>query len=846
MGDGRVVVSARRTPTRQETVSWLFCFDLNEPNPPAWASVVATVGSMSQFGIRLLESPVLAGAGLYLVTGTGAVARFDPATGAVVWLRRFNVPIRDLRSRAEQWDFTTPAVAEGKVFAVTPDGARVVVLDAETGEERTSVPTGPDTPLGSPQYLLSVPGTSRIVAVGTEVIAFDALDPRTVVWSWPSVRGSAQLGGRVTAVAADGNRGPSVVIPASAATHVVDGLTGKLVLQLETSGNALLLADQLLSADTFALASFMPIQEAERLCRLRLKEDAVGVDPALSLLQLARQSRRGSVAAEAASEAIRRLGISTSQAASEFAPRADGPSQEAAEDLFSLLLEVDAAALATGADAHAIEQSLDLVGAAIGQSQRTALARADRLTRRGSHVDAARELMRLLEASDAMPLLEVDGVLASLDAHALARLSAAAALDGAVVRVVGTQAVQAAQAKPSDLARLRTAARLAHAAGAQDASAQIVGMVRLLSPGGAARLAIECSPRVTQSPPAVDGTPTRVVEFPGRLCATSRSVVVPQDRVFTMQSSQLVLRKPPEFEPVWRANVGAPDPVLIGTSDPIIVWDERSAGYGSAVAIDASTGQERWRTTRTSTLMGRLSPGGDESEPQVVIPGGRSAPLAQVLPAVCGRSLVLTRRDGTMLAIDADRGTTELWKRASDGMAVAEFASDAATVVVGGSDAAGDASPRVLAVDAATGETVVEFELTEGLAPTLGWLRILPGGVLVVGSEDGVQARRLAGGDEEQPMWRVSASDVQGSESAWPAGRWLVVLGRFGQLVAIDAATGRVDRSAFRASEVSSESVRSVEVGGGWIAIVRESSAEFFDMNGHFLGRDVTTGDRSI
>lgn len=845
--DGRVIVAARRTTTRQETATWLFAFDLRTPGAPVWASVVATVGSVLQAGVRGIESPVLAGGSIVLSTGTGAVGRFDAATGSVIWLRRFPVPVRDLRSRQEVWELSTPAVGGGRVVAVTPDGARVVALDFETGQEIEAVPTGPDTPLGSPRFMVGLPGTELMAAVGAGVVAFDPAVLQRPVWSWPAEGGSQPFTGRVTATAVGPHGGPSLAVPAGGVVRVLDARTGGQVLRVDGAGTALVLRDQLVVADGLSLASFMPIEVAERLCRARLAEDS-SVDAALSLLQLARQSRRGAVAAEAAREAVRRLDLAGTGAPGS-APRAiapDDPRAGACEDLLEQLVSVDAAAFATGDDARAVEEALDAIATAIGRLPRAQLARADRLLRRQESTAAAQVLLALLEGDGANELVVVQDVAAARDVHALERLARAAEVDPASRRAVEERVRRVIQTGTAEPRVLRTMARAAFAVREPESVSAAITALRATDPRGAERLAIECRSPEGEAPLAVDGAPSRAVEFPGRLCALARSVRAPRDRVLTMQGTQLIQRRPPEFAPEWRAEIGASDPVIVGIGERIIAWDERGPELGEAVALDARTGAVAWRSAQSGTLFGPLGWAADDPDASVTLGGGRTAPLAQVLPALCGDALVLTRRDGTMVALNGTDGTTVLWTRDAGSVAVAEFAADACTVVAGGAGAEGEGAPRVVAVDAASGATVLEFDVGNGLAPSLQWMRLLPGGLLVVGSDDGVQARRLAGGDETTPAWLADAADVQASEAAWPVGRWLLVLGRFGQTVALDQRTGRVDPAAFRSSEISTEPVRGVEVGGGWVAVIRDSMVEFFDLDGRFLGRDAALGNRSI
>lgn len=839
--DGTLVVAARRVTSRQESVTWLYAFDLAEKGEPLWASVVSSVGSVTQTGLRITETPVLSGGALYIATGTGAVARFDPTTGVAAWIRRFEVPLRNGLARGAAWDLVSPAVAAGRVLALAPDGASVVVLDAETGRELAALPTGPDTHLGQPRYLVGVPGTSMVLSVGSRVVALDASAPEKAAWT-VDIEGStaASLSGRVTVAASNDERGAMVVVPERQATRVVDAATGQVVLTLPCSGNPLLLRDQLLAGSPNDLRSMMPMAEAERLCRARMATDD-SVDAALALVQLARQSRKSDLAAEGAREVIKRLAL----VENERLPELDDRSFQA-NDLLDLLLDLDAMGIASGEHEAAITAAIERAAAAVGRTGRSSIARAERLLRKGAAAESAVLLAELAMQPDEAALVEIDGVTARLEVHALARLRQAAQAGEparqAVARVVTRRLAELGTANDS-VDALRPLLRVAVAAGAAEEAKAVLARLRAVDDGAADRLAFESGGARRPAPPALEGAPARVVEFPGRLCIVPRSIQAPTDRVLTMQGTKLVLRKPPEFAPVWTAEVGAPDPLVAGIGDRVVVWDERVVGTGVARAFDAATGAESWVTEPSRTLLGERDP---EAPMEMVLPGGRAASPAQVVPAVVGDTLLLTRRDGAVMALDLADGKTSRWTRASDDLAVAEFETTPTAVVIGGSNVGGDAVPRVLALDARTGAELLSLELGEGLAPTLDWIRTTPQGVLLVGSEAGVQAHRLGGGDESLPMWLVDIPDTQGSEGAWVVGDWLIVQGRFGQLVAIQISTGRLDPSAFRTLDSSTEPVRGVEHGDGWAAVVRESSVEFYSTDGAFLGRDVSEGEGTV
>jgi len=116
----------------------------------------------------------------------------------------------------------------------------------------------------------------------------------------------------------------------------------------------------------------------------------------------------------------------------------------------------------------------------------------------------------------------------------------------------------------------------------------------------------------------------------------------------------------------------------------------------------------------------------------------------------------------------------------------------------------------------------------------------------VIGTDQGIEARRLAGGDEHSPCWSIDAAECRSSARAWDAGRWLVVLDRFDGLVAVDAWTGRLAPDAFATSgPPATAPVREFLRGDGWFATLRDDRADLFSPDGAHLGRDAPGGDRS-
>jgi outer membrane protein assembly factor BamB len=851
--DGRVVISARRHSAQFESSSWLFCFSIQDPTLPLWSYSLATAGSELRTAVRVHDSPLLFQDSIFVATGTGVVGRVDAFTGVPRWLRTVQVPQQPHSRDAPSWNVCTPAVACGRVFAVAPDGKSVMVLDADSGRLLSELGTGPDSGWGSPQYMTGVAGSTVVAAVGESVAALDAAQPRSPLWTWKT---DLPLSGRVMLVPASASRPNAVLIPGAQHTHLVEARTGTTLAQWPSRGNPYMSADQFASAGATSMTSFMELERALALCRAKLAADPTP-HAVLPLLEIARLARLSTVAAEGAREFSTRMEL-------------DGSVQTAPPPVLlaglNLLLELDAAGFLTGQDAQDVERVLDAAAVAAGRSSRSALARAERLMRRGEHQQAARELaVMLMEPSDS-GLVRVNGVDASQDAHALTRLERAVAAETAAAGGVAAAAVAVAMSgadlakgglasSPAELQstcdRLRRAARVAHAVKDGDATTKLLAALNHLDPSMSRRLGAEFTAAPPVSVGTLDGPGVRSLEFPGTLCRLAPGAQASASEFLTVQGDSIALRRLPEFAQSWRAAFGAGAPWLVEQGDRIVLWVQRPDGLGTALSVSPKDGTLIWQTPPAKQLLGPLREGpsgSEDSSSTVTLPDGQVVPLDQVLPVYCNNALVLVRRDGAMVALDAPSGTTQLWSRTSGAEDVAEVQHDGSSVVVATTerDQSFAVRPRVQAIDARTGQSLLSVEISGGVSPELQWMQLVPGGLLVLGSDMGIEARRLAGGDELHPYWQIQTPDVQYSTHAWGCGPWLLVQTMRNEILAVHISTGRVDPAAFRVADAPLEAVRQVVQGEGWVALVRGSGADFFSSTGQFLGRDVLLADRSI
>jgi len=857
--DGRVIIAARRTSPRLETVSWLLALDLEQPSPASWARVIATSGSARMGGSRSADAPVLAGGVLYLSTSTGAVAAVDPWDGLVRWVRRFPVPVRDVATATGPFDVLTPAVVGDRVFTVSPDHSRILALDCRSGALVAEVPTGADGGLGAPSYLVGDEASGLVLAVGSRVACFSASAPQATRWSLPAADASmdAEVHGRVQFARTADPLAPVVLTADQSDIVIRDARDGKERMRLAGAGNsnAILVGNQLLAAGTTKLSGWMPSAEAERIIRGRMAATPTA-DAAMALVHLARQIRSGPLAAEGAAECVRRVAALPADAAER-------------SELLELLLALDAMDLASGAERRALDAAVDQAAVLADSPLRGGFARADRALRRRDPVAAAR--IAVATAMDAAGgRLPIPGASLSADAEARRIVIAATAADPRAMEGV-QEAVAAAVSKASGDARariLRSAARLGIGtrAGADALSALTSAASGVPARVDAARLVRECGALVPPSPasqeflrsldprwgptlvqgsapapPRIEGGARRIVEFPGRLPRLLHNAGSMPGGVLTVQGTELVLRKPPSFAPQWRVPIGTADCSVLATQPSILVCDDGPGGTGAISSISPE-GAVRWKTR---AVVPDPASGADPDliSGDVVDPvDARQGPA--VVPILTAPVVATLRRDGSVTAFGTDRGL-ELWSRPGDGGVPVMWTHEALAIIVAGEvdDGSGPVI-QISVLDPVDGHVVRSWAL-EGVTE-LRWLHVVDGGLLVAGTDVGIEARRLAGGDESAPYWSIDAVDARASTRGWHVGRWLLVLDRSDALLAIDAWTGRVTPGAFAPSGVVAQSpVRQIAVGEGWIAAVRDSHADYFSLQGAHLGRDAPGSERA-
>ena len=96
------------------------------------------------------------------------------------------------------------AVCTRGLVTVTPSGDAVQLLDAATGKELESMPTGTGTTWGKPRYFLADRSGERIYSIGDGLVAFASSDLHTPLWRLSSELSGAGAENEAILAAAQG------------------------------------------------------------------------------------------------------------------------------------------------------------------------------------------------------------------------------------------------------------------------------------------------------------------------------------------------------------------------------------------------------------------------------------------------------------------------------------------------------------------------------------------------------------------------------------------------------------------------------------------------------------------
>lgn len=322
--EGVAMVRMSKSIARQRLQSvYLIGIDI-ETGEQLWTRVLGSAGSLPYDRDPGAISGTVAAEGIvFHADAIGFISAIDTASGLVRWARRTGKLVGRRTDVTPTWAAQSPVLLGDRLYMLTPDHQRVLIIDRETGElirDRSAsifagpVPRGQSPLIGRALYLLGA--GDRVVAVGrnhvssaraTDLERVEELEADLALRADAlGVRGRASvIGDRVAAPTSDG-----LVIASLGANAPEPAL-----LALDDPGNVLPLPSQLIVVDDTRLHAYLMWETAEQLLRERMEASPLDPSPAVTFAELSyRASRPEGVlpAVDAAIRAIERDPLSAS------------------------------------------------------------------------------------------------------------------------------------------------------------------------------------------------------------------------------------------------------------------------------------------------------------------------------------------------------------------------------------------------------------------------------------------------------------------------------------------------------------------------------------------------------
>ncbi len=897
-----VFVMARRVTNRLETIDYLASLDL-EDGRVRWLVPLGSCGGVRLGGTRPYASPVASEGRVLVAASVGVIASVDAADGSIDWLRREAVPLREGRYSTEPWELSQPLLVADRVLSMAPDQTAILELDARTGARLARHGTS-EIAAAQPRYLLGAELRDRriVLAIGSDVVAYDATDLDSPLWRYaernrdvlagdPGVANRNGLRGRVQVV------GDALLVPGGEALRIVDLESGRIRRTLDWSeaANVLSTDGQIVFVATESIASVMDPNAAR--VRLTARLATAPSDPewpiAMMDLEIASGHREAAIeAAELALAAVERSGDAAER-----------------DRLFERLIDFDLAVRRDREFGTRVRDLLAAVAIEPGQRVRERLSRGDWHVDRGEFGDAievwqsllseptlghrsvsengrdiavrvaARERMRDLAEVHGDGLLAPGAALADLRLDRLLESGASAAellavaAEFPLTEAAGRARLEAAdrlersgqpfEATLSRLAEVRAAVEAA--AGDLDPSAGAAGGVGRAGQGVLAERLDAMVERERSSAPRLGRTPGMAVEWPGRLVEFAPSAGDLRDLVLLADEGEMQRLRTdgPELTTVWSVPIEDPSPLVVGATaidgrETLLVWQNVDRRQPIAMAVDAARGEVPWLNPSVSTLFPTARPEGAGASSgrrtsSGTTRGGQEDP-EEILPALVGDRLVLVRRSGDLVALDASDGATVRWtlEGVMDRVQLVE-PGPLGVLIAGESRAAGGLAP-VVALISREGRIVRRWELDAAPEIAIRWVRQTPLGEVIWGSDDGISWNGLLPGDgTSDDRWSLRQPQIRHSAEAWPlAGRLIVREGsdrlsvwrtrdgrgmaQAGDLEREGASNDRTNVQRFEQLLIDSEG-RAAAIFGNRLMVL--------DVGGEILGLDAVHEDRN-
>ncbi len=855
-----VLVTVRRPSTRLEQADSVLALSRSDGRIE-WLTLVAAAGGTRAVSVRRSPGMTLEGGSLYVSTPLGAVARLRVSDGAIEWLRRFRVPLREPRFSGEAWEFARPAVLEGRVFNIVPDESEVVGLDATTGATVAVAVIGPGTAWGSPRSL--VVGSGSLLAIGGDVVAFDPLQLATPRWKlsdteaslWATRGGSDNRGGiRGRVSVADG----IALVPGVNELWFVEIASGRRVASIATKEpvNAVFARDRVVAVAVDHIDVYMSGVDAVQALRTRL-DLAQDASAALALFDLAVEGNDLALALDAAERACAILKAR--------------PGDPLRELLADRLVE-------RAPEAGELGQRFFAVAAEIVDDAqlriRLAFARAEWFAKRHD-LGAAVEAWREIAATDGAEILLSDtgevrmsrAIALPLLAQFLSSTEHQGAADAYEARaelalrelptpLTVEACVEFFTSFPRSIAGVKAALIGAASLEGSEQRAQrdaLLDAVRREARVPPVRSDLEAmlgeSPRSTATPSRLPqlGAPTFIAtEIPGRLVRRAFSALESgaQDVLYFTEEFDLVARTASDFEEIWRYPMRDRDPVLLQEGPVLLLMESGKGRTERYIAIDAATSAELWKTEALNELLGAVADAPVDLGGARTLPEGTPFHAGQVLPVIAGGRLALVRRDGNAASFSVQDGVATL-ARALLPQVFVTSGDDAMLLLGGRNSIESHAQAVVMLCDAISLSPIASFATASG--GDVRWVRRSEDGVIAVGTTAGIELWTLSpsghGVEAKLLMGVADAKSWDSTSPLWCDSR-VFALDRNGRILTLDMWSGGVLEVGFGDGAADyARVVRWISRLGDGVLAHADSRVALIDATGRVIGRDGTVGD---
>ncbi|MGD9790086.1 MAG: PQQ-binding-like beta-propeller repeat protein [Phycisphaerales bacterium] len=261
-----------------------------------WMRLLGSTGLLPWGGAaRRADASVVHEGVVYRADDFGLIGAYETTNGRPLWVRRMNAkrPRRTMMAQRVAADpafsAVVPVIVGGDLFILEPGDAKVLRIDARTGERSGARDA---SAFNSPVYLLSCGST--LIGVGRSRLAFvdtsdfvngtirlspSIGDPQT------SVRDQTILG-RVVAA------GSRVLVPIASGFSLVDPQDPASVegVAMEGSGNTICVGGQVIAADSASLRTYAPWERARESLLARIASAPDDATLTMTFVQLAHRA----------------------------------------------------------------------------------------------------------------------------------------------------------------------------------------------------------------------------------------------------------------------------------------------------------------------------------------------------------------------------------------------------------------------------------------------------------------------------------------------------------------------------------------------------------------------------